>query len=123
MDVRKTVIGGLCCLAILGGVNYLLNQYGNAGIAIASDVSTSSLGGARQFVGKLDIKSSPYFAQPDIYNMHSNNHLIVLSHYKTKQQNDGYIGAMGTGSEKEAYKQAAFAKLIAALEEELEDEA
>ena len=58
MDVRKTVIGGLCCLAILGGVNYLLNQYGNAGIAIASDVSTSSLGGARQFVGKLDIKSS-----------------------------------------------------------------
>ena len=49
MNVRKTIIGGLCCLAILAGVNYLLNQYGNAGIAIASDVSTSSLGGARQF--------------------------------------------------------------------------
>ena len=90
MNVRKTIIGGLCCLAILAGVNYLLNQYGNAGIAIASDISTSSLGGARQFEGKHDIKNSPYFAQPDIFNMQSNEHLIVLSHYKTKQQNDGY---------------------------------
>ena len=90
MELRKIIIGGLCCLAILGGVNYLLNQYGNAGIAIASDVSTSSLGGARQFEGKMDIKNSPYFAQPDIFNMQSNEHLTVLSHYKTKQQNDGY---------------------------------
>ena len=90
MELRKIIIGGLCCLAILGGVNYLLNQYGNAGIAIASDVSTSSLGGARQFEGKMDIKNSPYFAQPDIFNMQSNEHLTVLSHYKTKQQNDGH---------------------------------
>ena len=86
MDLRKTIIGGLCCLTILGGVNFLLNQYGNAGIAIASNVSTSSLGSARQFEGKLDIKNSPYFAQPDIFNMQSNEHLTVLSHYKTKQQ-------------------------------------
>ena len=48
---------------------------------------------------------------------------LVVTKIIEQQQNDGYIGAMGTGSEKEAYKQAAFAKLIAALEEELEDEA
>ena len=48
---------------------------------------------------------------------------LVVAKIIEQQQNDGYIGAMGTGSEKEAYKQAAFAKLIAALEEELEDEA
>ncbi len=90
MNLRKTIISGLCALTILGGVNYLLNEYGNAGIAIASNASTSSLGGARQFEGKMDIKNSPYFAQPDIYNLQSNDHLLVLSHYKTKQQNDGY---------------------------------
>ena len=48
---------------------------------------------------------------------------LVVAKIIEQQQNDGYIGAMGTGSEKEAYKQAAFAKLIAALEEDLEDEA
>ena len=49
MNLRKTIISGLCALTILGGVNYLLNEYGNAGIAIASNASTSSLGGALQF--------------------------------------------------------------------------
>ncbi|MGM9582206.1 MAG: exonuclease SbcCD subunit D, partial [Phascolarctobacterium sp.] len=47
---------------------------------------------------------------------------LVVAKIIEQQQNDGYIDGMGTGNEKEAYKQAAFAKLIAALEEELEDE-
>lgn len=88
MNTRKAIMASLCCLVILGGVHYLVNQY--SGVATASEVGTSELGGARQFEGKHDIKGSPYFAQPDIYNLKSNEHLLVLSHYKTKQQNDGY---------------------------------
>ena len=40
-----------------------------------------------------------------------------------QQQNDGYIANMGTGNEQNDYKLEAFAKLIKALEDELEDEA
>ncbi|MGM9529179.1 MAG: exonuclease SbcCD subunit D [Phascolarctobacterium sp.] len=46
---------------------------------------------------------------------------LVVAKIIEQQQNDGYIENMGTGNDKEAYKQAAFAKLIATLEEELEE--
>ena len=48
---------------------------------------------------------------------------LVVTKIIEQQQNDGYIANMGTGNEKNDYKLEAFAKLIKALEDELEDEA
>lgn len=88
MEIRKAAIGALCCFVILAGSNYLLNQYGAPGTANAAD--SGNAGGAAQFVGKHDIPASPYFAHPDIYNMQSNEHLLVLPHYPTIQQSTHY---------------------------------
>lgn len=48
---------------------------------------------------------------------------LVVAKIIEQQQNDGYVADMGTGNEQREYKEAAFAKLIVALEEELEDKA
>ena len=48
---------------------------------------------------------------------------LVVTKIIDQQQNDGYIANMGTGNEQNDYKLEAFAKLIKALEDELEDEA
>ena len=48
---------------------------------------------------------------------------LVVAKLIEQQQNDGYIANMGTLNEQNDYKQEAFAKLIKALEDELEDEA
>ena len=48
---------------------------------------------------------------------------LVVAKIIEQQQNDGYIADMGTGNEQNDYKLEAFAKLIKALEDELEDEA
>ena len=48
---------------------------------------------------------------------------LVVTKIIEQQQNDGYIANMGTGNEQNDYKLEAFAKLIKALENELEDEA
>lgn len=48
---------------------------------------------------------------------------LVVTKIIQQQQNDGYIANMGTGNEQNDYKLEAFAKLIKALEDELEDEA
>lgn len=48
---------------------------------------------------------------------------LVVAKIIEQQQNDGYIANMGTGNEQNDYKLEAFAKLIKALEDELEDEA
>lgn len=48
---------------------------------------------------------------------------LVVTKIIEQQQNDGYIANMGTGNEQNDYKLEAFAKLIKALEYELEDEA
>lgn len=48
---------------------------------------------------------------------------LVVTKIIEQQQNDGYIADMGTGNEQNDYKLEAFAKLIKALEDELEDEA
>ena len=47
---------------------------------------------------------------------------LVVKKLIEQQQSDGYVTNMGTANEKKDYKDAAFAKLVAALEEELEDE-
>ena len=48
---------------------------------------------------------------------------LVVTKIIEQQQNDGYIANMGTGNEQNDYKLEAFATLIKALEDELEDEA
>ena len=48
---------------------------------------------------------------------------LVVAKLLEQQRNDGYIANMGTLNEQNDYKQEAFAKLIKALEDELEDEA
>ena len=52
--------------------------------------SEDASGGAKQFIGKVDVKNSPYFPQLDIYNMKSTKTLTILSNFKTQQQNTGY---------------------------------
>ena len=88
MEIRKIAVGALCCFVILTGTNYLLKQYGST--ASADAAAAGSAGGAAQFIGKHDIPASPYFAHPDIYNLQTNEHLLVLPHYPTLQQSFYY---------------------------------
>ena len=84
MDMKKTLLAGLCALVILGGTNYLLKEYSSP-IANAA-TAEQEVSGAAQFVGKHDIKDSPYYAHPDFYNMQSNEHLTLLPKFATTQQ-------------------------------------
>ena len=73
---------------LLGGLNYLLH------LEPSSTGSTNATGcTASQLQGKQDLMSSPYFASPDVYNLQSNDHLTILSHFKTRQQSTGYTCA------------------------------
>ena len=83
MSKIKSILLTLGCVALMGGLWATLNS--NSLFA-----SEEEPGGAKQFVGKVDIKNSPYFPQLDIYNMKSNENLIILSNFKTQQQNTGY---------------------------------
>lgn len=83
MNTKKALTAALCALVILGGTNYLLKQYATPTAAAAS---TEEISGAAQFVGKHDIKDSPYFKHPDFYNMQSNDHLTLLPKFATTQQ-------------------------------------
>lgn len=83
MSKSKTILLSVLGLVLLCGLNFFItNNF--------SFASEDKLGGAKQFVGKHDIKASPYFAHPDVFNMQSNEHLIVLPKFKTQQQNTGY---------------------------------
>ena len=42
--------------------------------------------GASSFKGSGNVGVSPYFSTQDYYNLQSNSHLTILSHYKTYQQ-------------------------------------
>lgn len=42
--------------------------------------------GASAYAGIGNVKNSPYYKQPDFYNLKSNKNLTLLSHYKTYQQ-------------------------------------
>lgn len=78
MHIKSFLFGAFCC-AVLAGVYTLVNT----GMGMGN-------GGAAQFEGKHDIKPSPYFRQPDVYNMKSKDGLIVLSKFKTYQQTTHY---------------------------------
>jgi len=47
-------------------------------------------GGPASFQGRADVKDSPYFKKPDVYNMKSGGSLLLLEKYKTRQQQTGY---------------------------------
>ena len=81
-NAKSFILGAACC-ALLTGLYSFIN---GAPLAFGSGEED----GAAQYVGKHDIKASPYFAHPDVYNMQSHDGLIILSHFKTKQQTTGY---------------------------------
>lgn len=82
----KKVLPILLCLGIIcGGVYYLKESF--------SDIKEGNPqpgNGPDRFVGKIDIKNSPYFKAPDFYNMKSDGNLILLEKFKTHQQRSGY---------------------------------
>jgi hypothetical protein len=47
-------------------------------------------GGADLYAGKGNHSDSPYYGHPDYYALTSNDHLTILSHYKTFQQTAEY---------------------------------
>ena len=79
MNLKSFAMGALAC-AILVGVYHLQH--------VAAELSDDS-GGAK-YVGKIDIKDSPYYAHPDVYNLQPNANLLILPHFKTKQQIKNY---------------------------------
>lgn len=84
MNISKTNFAALCCLLFLAG------SFGAQGLISSIAGGIGAQGGAAQFVGRHDIKDSPYFAQPDIYNMKNNEHLLLLERFPTVQQTTGY---------------------------------
>ena len=79
----KSFILGAACAALLTGVYTLIN---GGGIGLGNEEAA----GAAQFIGKHDIKNSPYFTQLDIYNMEATNSRLIIPHFKTRQQKTGY---------------------------------
>lgn len=61
MKTKRILLAIVCLIVILGGLNYLLQQ---SPMPIGTPGSTPAAGAA-QFVGKHDIKDSPYFKHPD----------------------------------------------------------
>mgnify|MGYP000488394188 CR=1 FL=1 len=82
MKTKRILLAIVCLIVILGGLNYLLQQ---SPMPIGTPESTPAAGAA-QFVGKHDIKDSPYFKHPDFYNMQSDEHLTILPKFSTTQQ-------------------------------------
>ena len=74
MKTKRILLAIVCLIVIFGGLNYLLQQ---SPMPIGTPGSTPAAGAA-QFVGKHDIKDSPYFKHPDFYNMQSDEHLTIL---------------------------------------------
>lgn len=104
MKSKKIFLAVICVVIILGGVNYLLNQYTKNGTSL--NFNYYNLGGAAQIQGQADVKNSPYFVHPDIYNMKPNEHLLILTHYPTIQQNTFYsCGPAAANTVVKYYKQ------------------
>lgn len=87
MKSLKTVFLIALCGAILTGVWTLKD---NLIVGAANPTEAAADGGAAQYIGKQDIPDSPYFAHPDIYNMQPNEHLLLLTKFKTMQQSTEY---------------------------------
>lgn len=73
--------------ALLAGIYTLQNS---AAPLAGEPVGTGSSGGSAQYIGKRDLKNSPYFPKLDFYNMQSTDTLILLPKFKTSQQITGY---------------------------------
>lgn len=86
MKLNKATTLAICLLLIVAGLVWLVQQYDAMPIATGAVTSSEATGGAAQFAGKHDIKGSPYFAQPDIYNLQPNDHLLILQKFATTQQ-------------------------------------
>lgn len=85
MVIKKALAALLCLGVICSGIFYLKENFGDAE---AGEVQSET--GPDVFVGKIDIKDSPYFKAPDFYNMKSEGSLILLEKFKTHQQRSGY---------------------------------
>lgn len=82
---------------MLSKISHLYSEFINATVisTIVNNLKNKKqlaqpTGGAAQYVGKINIPDSPYFKHPDFYNMKSNEHLTILSRFKTHQQHTEY---------------------------------
>lgn len=74
------LIAVLCLLVV--GINWLMSS---------STPQTQTEGTATAFNSeKINLPDSPYFKHLDFYNMQPNEHLLLLSKFKTHQQETGY---------------------------------
>lgn len=85
MKSLKTILLIAVCGALLSGIWTLRETF-----TASSPPDTVTEGGAAQYAGKLNHPQSIYFAQPDIYNMQPNDHLLLLPKFPTQQQTTGY---------------------------------
>ena len=69
MKTKRILLAIVCLIVILGGLNYLLQQ---SPMPIGTPGSTPAAGAA-QFVGKHNIKDSPYFKHPDFFGVDINS--------------------------------------------------
>lgn len=76
--LKYFLLGSFCSLFLL--ITYMLTTGTIFGMG----------GGATQFIGKHDIKNSPYFLHPDIYNLQSSGSLVIIPKFKTRQQSTHY---------------------------------
>ena len=85
MPKSKVIILALCSLLLAVG-GYLAKEM----LLTPPANNPTTNPSAAQLQGKYDVAKSPYFPQLDVYNLVSNDHLTVLSHFKTRQQTTGY---------------------------------
>lgn len=85
MTSYKTIFMVALLGALLTGAYTLKDTFSNT-VASNTTYSSSDIGGAAKYQGKIDIKDSPYFVHPDFYNMQPNEHLLLLTKFATTQQ-------------------------------------
>ncbi len=85
--MKKPILLAACAAVVLSGCAFLLNGGAQEVPLTTAQVSEDNPAAIN---GKYDIKDSPYFAHPNIYNFKSNDHLTILEHYPTLQQATGY---------------------------------
>ena len=83
---KKLLVLLICLAGLCGGIFYLQNN----SAVIGNNSTNQEEDGANQFVGKIDIKDSPYFKAADFDNMKSGGSLLLLEKFKTHQQKSGY---------------------------------
>lgn len=89
MSKLKYILGALIIGAVILGANYARESMLNPTVS-DKDVACAELGGAAAQQGKVEVPHSPYFPKIDFYNIQSNDHLTILTHFKTRQQSTEY---------------------------------